>query len=450
MLSRLSIRSRITLGSLAVAVVLLLGALLIVRAQVSAILADAEASLAQSDLASIQKDVTANPNEKVDQPSSGVLIYVRSPDGTVQVNTLPHDEAEPIDSRSATNEQYVTTDNEGRTFVVVGRAVSTTAGTWSLWAARNTSSIELALRGFDQVLLSGGIVLLLGFGTASWLLATAALRPVTAMRRRAEQLDDGRSDAQLPVGHAQDELSALATTLNRFLAGVHASRAREKRVVSDAAHELRTPLAALKTQLELAHNDFGNADALARQLSAAELSVDRLASLASNLLELSRLESHEGTISTSTSTALADDFMGGVDRARLLALSTSVIVEYALAGADGSLYRMNSQAFGRLVDNLFSNAINAVPPGGTVRAALEQTGNGLMLTVSDDGPGMPDDFLPIAFDRFTRPDASRTTATGGSGLGLALVRALAREAGGEATAENTRPGLRVTVFIPKM
>ncbi|MBG6054595.1 signal transduction histidine kinase [Salinibacterium sp. CAN_S4] len=451
MLSRLSIRSRITLGSLAVAVVLLLAALLVVRAQVSTVLASADASLAQSDLESFEKDVTANPDETVDEPGSGILVYVRSPDGTVQANTLPRDILEQILGRDATDEQYMTTDDEERTFVVVGRAVQTSAGTWAMWSARSTSSNEVALRGLDGVLVVGGLVLLLGFGAASWLLATAALRPVSAMRRRAEQLGEGATDTQLPVGRTQDELSELATTLNSFLSRVQAASAREKQMVSDAAHELRTPLAVLRTQLELAHNDFGDADALARQVRAAEVSVDRLASLASNLLELSRIESHEAAVSTATATALTDEFMGSVDRARMLALPKSVSVEFSLSPVDDDAeYRIGAQAFGRLVDNLLTNAINAVPNAGTVNATLGQADGRLRLAVSDDGPGMPDDFVPVAFERFTRPDASRATSTGGSGLGLALVRALAREAGGEAMAENTHPGLRMTVSLPKM
>jgi two-component system, OmpR family, sensor kinase len=451
MLSRLSIRSRITLGSVAVAVVLLAVALLVVREQVSTVLANADASLAQSDLESFVKDVSANPDETVDAPGSGVLVYVRSPDGTVSANTLPHDILIPILGREATNEQYMTTDDEGRTFVVIGRTVPTAAGTWALWSARSTSSNELALRALDVVLLVGSLVLLLGFGAASWLLATAALRPVSAMRRQADRLGEDATDAQLPVGRTQDELAALATTLNRFLSRVQASSAREKQMASDAAHELRTPLAVLKTQLELAHNDFGDADALARHVAAAEVSVDRLASLASNLLELTRIESHEAAASISTATALIDEFTGSVDRARMLAITRSLAVEFTLAALDDrATYRIDAQAFGRLVDNLFSNAINAVDDAGAVMATLRQDKDRLLLTVSDDGPGMAEEFLPVAFERFTRPDASRATSTGGSGLGLALVRALATEAGGDVAAENTHPGLRIVVSLPKM
>ncbi|CAN5132982.1 ATP-binding protein [soil metagenome] len=451
MFSRLSIRARITIGSIAAAAVLLALALYFVRTQVATILADADASLAQSDLASFQKDIIANPGETVDDPGTGVLVYVRDPKGSVQVNTLPHDVVAFVAARAGSNGQYAYRDDEDRHYVVVGRTVSTSSGTWVLWAARSTASSELALEGLDRVLVSGGIVLLAGFGGASWLLATAALRPVNAMRRRAEELQVSDTTGQLPVGRTHDELAALATTLNSFLATVAASNAREKQIVSDAAHELRTPLAALKTQLELAHDDFGDADALARQVTAAESSVNRLASLASNLLELSRLESHESAGASATAIEITDEFTGSVDRARMLALGKSATVDFSVAVSDDAAqYRMDRQAFGRLADNILANAINAVGQAGAVTAVLSQASGRLILTVSDDGPGMPEDFLPVAFERFSRPDASRTTATGGSGLGLALVQALAREAGGDVTAENTHPGLRIRVSLPKM
>lgn len=450
MFSRWAIRTRITVGSIAVAAVLLLAALLVVRAQVAATLTAADISLAQGDLTSFERDISANPDEPVDDPGTGVLVLVRDPAGTAQVDTLPHDVRDLVADRAARDEEFTTKDDEGRTFVVVGRAVATPSGSWALWSARSTSSSELALEGLDRVLMIGGAALLVGFGVASWLLATLALRPVTAMRQRAEELEQSDSDGLLPVSRARDELAELATTLNSLLARVRGSSAREKQMVSDAAHELRTPLAVLKTQLELAHRDHGDAAALGRQLAAAELSVDRLAALASNLLELSRLEAHDSN-PVATAETLADEFTAGVDRARTLAVGTNTGIEFELVLPDPlASYRMDAQAFGRLVDNLISNALNALDGRGAVTAALTQTEHGLVLRVADDGPGMPADFIPVAFDRFTRPDTSRGASTGGSGLGLALVRALARDAGGDASIANLKPGLAVTVALPKI
>lgn len=447
---RLSIRSRITLGSVLIAAVLLAGALLIVRAQVAAVLSDSDVALAAGDLSGFVSDIREHPDAEVDDPGTGVLVYVRSPAGVIQVNTLPHDVLDEIGHRPSTDDEFRMTDDEDRGFVVVGRVVSTSAGDWMLWSARSTSASELAIDGLDRVFLVSGVVLLVGFGLASWLLATLALRPVSRMRRRADSLGTA-IDGDLPVGEAHDELSALATTLNALLGRVRASTLREKQMVSDAAHELRTPLASLRTQLELAHDDVGDAAALARHLQSAESSVERLGSLAANLLELSRLEAAEDDASRSSDTAdLVRELMSCVDRARITGLATGTDVGFELTATDQPrTYRIDVQAFGRIADNLLSNAVTA-SAGGTVEAQLAQTGEGLELTVADDGPGMPDDFIPRAFERFSRPDDARTSRNGGSGLGLALVHALATAAGGTVALHNTSRGFQAVVTLPNM
>jgi signal transduction histidine kinase len=445
----LSVRARITVGSLIVAAVLVTLALLVVREQVGAILSDADAALAQGDLTSFENDIAANPVAEVDNPGTGVLVYVRNPAGSVQVNTLPHDINRMIAGRTAAIEQFPFTDDEGRDFIVVGRELKTTAGTWALWSARSTSSSELALAGLDRVLVIGGIILLLGFGAASWLLATVALRPVARMRKRADALGTSL-DGELPVGDAQDELAALATTLNQLLARVRAASVREKQMVSDAAHELRTPLASLTTQLELAHDDTDDAAALAEHLRGAESSVARLAALATNLLELNRLDAEGREPSHASSGELTTELMGAVDRARMLALSRSIDVAFEVGGGDGDDYRIDPTAFARLVDNLLVNAINAVPDRGVVAVDLAENATGLRLAVRDTGPGMPEEFIPKAFERFSRPDLARSGNAGGSGLGLALVHAIVVDAGGTVRLTNTDGGFEVEVELPKM
>ncbi len=448
---RLSIRARITLGSAAIAAVLLAVALYAVHAQVGSILGNTNVTLAQGDLVSFEKDIVANPTESVDDPGTGVLVYVRNPAGVVEVNTLPHDVSLAVDGRASATEEFRITDDEGRNFVVVGQTVQTSAGEWALWAARNTSSIELALDSLNAWLIGGGLALLFGFALASWLLASAALRPVAAMRRQAELLGSDPGDGGLAVGEVRDELAELAMTLNDLLARVRDSAAREKQIVSDAAHELRTPLAALRTQLELAHDDFGDAHALAAQIAAAEDSVQRLTSLASNLLELSRLDATAERARASTVSQLESEFLGSIDRARLLGISTHTDIGFELELTDAAVtIAVDSDSFGRMVDNLLVNSIAATGQGGVVTASLRQSRVGLTLDVRDSGPGMPESFLPRAFERFSRPDGARASDTGGSGLGLALVKAIAEAAGGTATARNTHPGLAVTVTLPQL
>jgi two-component system, OmpR family, sensor kinase len=451
MIRRLSIRARITLGSVLVAALLLAGALLIVRGQVASVLAESDVALATADLAAFVNDITANPDAEVDDPGSGVLVLVQDPNAANEVDTLPHDVRAAVDRRQPADDQFRMTDDEGRGFVVVGRVVGTSDGDWALWSARSTSASELAIGGLDRVFIGSGLALLAGFALASWVLATLALRPVSRMRRRADSLG-AAIDGDLPVGAARDELSALATTLNALLGRVRASTLREKQMVSDAAHELRTPLASLRTQLELAHDDAGDAEALARHLHSAESSVERLGSLASNLLELSRLETADPRATQQSEMAdLVRELMSAVDRARITGLARGTDVGFEFTETDAhAAYRLDPQGFARIADNLLTNAVDA-SGGGSVEARLVQTAIGLELTVVDDGPGMPDAFIPRAFERFSRPDDARAFRSGGgSGLGLALVHALVTAAGGTVQLRNTTSGFEAIVALPNM
>jgi two-component system OmpR family sensor kinase len=446
----LSIRTRITLGSAAVALVVIGVAIVGIRINAESTLHSSDVTLATTDLASFQKDLAENGGVHVDAPGAGILVLVRNPQGEVQVSTLPDEVRRVVESKRPSHQTFSAAE-DGSPYVVVSRTVTTSNGTWGLWAARSTASSRLVLAKLDAALIIGGLLALIAFTAASWLLATFALRPVTAMRRRAQNLSGTGENERLPVGTAEDELSALATTLNDFLDRVHDGTLRERRMVSDAAHELRTPLAALRTQLELAHDDFGDAHALELEIVGAEKSVTRLTALANGLLELSRLEGETGESGPATSSDLLDEAMGSVDRARMLALAKQVDVAFATNDLDDSAsYPLEPSAFARLLDNLLSNAVNAVGESGSVELSLQDDGSALEISVRDDGPGVPESFLPKAFDRFSRPDESRTTARGGSGLGLALVRVIAESAGGTAQLSNQSAGAVAVVRIPKM
>jgi signal transduction histidine kinase len=143
--------------------------------------------------------------------------------------------------------------------------------------------------------------------------------------------------------------------------------------------------------------------------------------------------------------------MGSVDRARMLALEKRVDVAFSTNDLDDRAeYSIDPSAFARLLDNLLANAVNAVGETGSVELSLQDLGGALEIAVRDDGPGVPEEFLPKAFDRFSRPDESRTESSGGSGLGLALVRVIAETAGGTAQLSNHETGAVAVVVLPKM
>ncbi|QKS21746.1 HAMP domain-containing histidine kinase [Curtobacterium sp. Csp1] len=428
-----------TREALAVGLVVLSAASVALHHQVRTATEDTDRSLAASDLAPFVQDLRQNPDELPDEPTRGVLVGIRA-DGRWVVDTLPRGVREalpttagtsgPTDGRPQGDGDRVATREvraDGRTYVVAGQQVGDTPG-------------QETIRRVDRSLVVGTLLAVAAFAGTAWVLTGLALRPVARMRRRAEDLGDGGADGHLPVGPAEDELAALARTLNRFVDRQHENAARERRMVSDAAHELRTPLAALTARLELAHRHSGDAPALEGDLTAAERDAARLSALAASLLELSRLDDGADEHVTSTADELVSELMASVDRARALPEAVTTEVDFVTAVPDGDArYAIGRSAFARVVDNLTANAL-AAATGGSVQVDLAQRDDELVLRVLDDGPGVPDAFLPHAFERFARADASRNSALGGSGLGLALVRGTAERAGGSATLRNRETG----------
>jgi two-component system OmpR family sensor kinase len=248
----------------------------------------------------------------------------------------------------------------------------------------------------------------------------------------------------LPVGSAQDEIARLAHTMNELITHLRASAARERQIVSDASHELRTPLAVLQTQLELAQAEDASLDQMRRDVSAAQNSVARLSGLATALLALSRIDAQVVRGSASVE-ALAGELADAVDRARATVGARAVDIDFEAEVTDPEArVSVAASDFGRVVDNLVSNARAAVGVRGHIEVRLEQDRGGVVLSVSDDGGGMDEEFLPHATERFARADTSRGGS--GAGLGLAIVSGIVSVAGGTLEFRN-RPGTGLTVLV---
>jgi two-component system, OmpR family, sensor kinase len=454
---RLSIRLRITIGSLLIATLLFGIAVIAFRAQVQSILSSTTATVLAHDAAPSLAEIRANPQGQIDEPGRGQLVAIIDPKEVVVQSTLPKSLEKKLDLLLTVGAKGTTVRGADDDYRVVTTTVVTTSGTWHVIAARNEESAVLLLDRLTQALLFGAIVLVAGFGIASWLLTGASLRPVTRMREQAEAIVALGSTEPLPTGPARDEISALATTLNEFISDVRQSIERERQLVSDASHELRSPLAVLMTQLELAHLNTGDAVALEKEISVAQRSVKRMSSVATSLLELSQLEagSQQGE---STWAELAAELATSVDQSRLLAVAAHVTIDFDIPlGTDASnandvTYAIARSNFARVLGNLTSNAVTAMPNGGSIHISMRQSASQIALSVTDSGPGMPTDFIPIAFDRFSRPDDARARQDGGSGLGLAIVQAIVTSANGTVSLANKTgggaAGLTVTISLP--
>ena len=449
-LRHLSIRARITLGSLMVGAVVLSGVAVVLHVQIERATLATDRSLASGDAAPFVSDLRRNPDEAPDRPAEDVMVGIRSSSGGWVVDSLPRDVRAALPSTVPDDGDTLRLHTAHRVVTVVGVPVRNAAGSFVVWAAHDGRAGEETVARVDRSLVVGTVLALLAFGATAWLLSTLALRPVGRMRRIAEHLSAGNGGGHLPVGASDDELAALARTLNTFIDRQRENTERERRMVSDASHELRTPLAALTARLELAHRSSGDAVALERALRAAESDAARLVALANALLELSRL-GEGGAVPSTPVAALVTELMGSIDRARAVSSVGLRDIDFAVRlTAPDEHYGIEPAAFARVVDNLVANAIAAGEDGGVIRVTLEQSADGrLELRVVDDGPGVRDDFLPQAFDRFTRADSARRAVLGGSGLGLSLVRGIAERANGTADLRNVPSGGAVaSVTLP--
>jgi heavy metal sensor kinase len=272
------------------------------------------------------------------------------------------------------------------------------------------------------------LTILAGYG-----LAAAALRPVEAMRRRAAAISAATPGRRLPVPPANDELSALATTLNEMLSRLEAAIEHERRFVADASHELRTPLALLRTELEVALRRPRSHDELEAALRSAAEETERLVRLAEDLLLIARAD--EGVLPIRREETPARELLERVRR-RFAGRAESLGRRLQVKDADGLVVDADparvEQALGNLVDNALQHGSGAV-----TLAARAENGH-VELHVTDEGGGFPEQFVERAFDRFSRADEARSA--GGTGLGLSIVTLIASAHGGRAHAANRPQG----------
>jgi signal transduction histidine kinase len=263
-----------------------------------------------------------------------------------------------------------------------------------------------------------------------WHLVGLSLRPIAALTARAGALSSVPTGQRLPEPESRDEVGTLARTLNAMLERIDASALRERAFLDDAAHELRTPVAVLRAELELGLCD-PDPEAATRAVTAALAEADRLSSLANDLLVLARSRTDALDVQR-----IPVDVTSSV-RATAQRVGRAAGVEVGVSGEE-IVANVDPTALDQIITNLVSNAANAGASQVAVAVQAPAGPAALALTVDDNGPGFPDDLLPVRFDRFNRAPG-RAAGRRGAGLGLAIVAALARAHAGTITAGNGSP-----------
>ena len=362
-----------------------------------------------------------------------VLAATRTLAGVPPVYALPNAADPPVRLKGADGvlPDEFTVVAVGQT--VAGQAVTIVAGT-------PTSLLTQLRAAFTSNLLLGFPIILLVAAAAVWLIVGRALRPVARIRHAVTDITSADLSQRVPEPGTSDEIGQLARTMNEMLDRLDNAARRQRRFVADASHELRSPLAAIRTTLEvgLAHPDR------APWPSIAELATqqsNRLEDLIQQLLLLAKADEHRLGHNRTT-----------VDIAALLhdvrATTLTHHIDLDLDVAADAVAVGNADQLGRLFRNLIDNAVRYAT--STVRITATVTGQRVVVEVADDGPGIPVADRDRIFDRFVRLDNSRDRNSGTTGLGLAIAREIATaHHGGISVADAHDGGARLIVWLPR-
>ena len=308
---------------------------------------------------------------------------------------------------------------------------------------------DKAVQTVGGILRQGSFALLALVGTLTWVLVGRALRPVEAIRRQVDHISGTVLDGRVPEPVGQDEVSRLARTMNAMLDRLQAAADRQRRFVADASHELRSPLASTRAQLEVAvtHPHTTNWPATASELLEENHRMERMVE---DLLFLARRDGsrEEPRVEPVDVDDLVLTEIGRLrDRGRV-AVDISALTAARVNG--------DPEQLSRVVRNLLENAEHHAH--ATARVELRRHDGEVELVVADDGPGVPASDRERIFDRFTRLDDSRSRRDGGAGLGLAIARDIVTDHGGRIWADDPAdrgsngngagPGARFVVRLP--
>ncbi|MET4638000.1 HAMP domain-containing sensor histidine kinase [Mycetocola sp. 2940] len=317
--------------------------------------------------------------------------------------------------------------------------VAATSGDLSIVTGRSIAAVGETIATVTRLLAVALPVLLLFVALTTWFVVGRALRPVERMRREVDDVTSANLHRRVADPGSRDEIGRLATTMNRMLDRLDASQKTQRRFISDASHELKSPLASMRQYAEVAqaHPD---------RVGVGELSdvvLDegaRLERLVQGMLVLAKAD--ENALAASRTAVDLDDLV--LTEARRLKDTTALMIDTGSVGPARVLGDVGllGQALRNLADNAARHA------AGSVRFELSETDGQVLLAVSDDGNGIPDGDRERVFERFVRLDEARARESGGSGLGLSIVREIVLAHGGSVVA--TASGLGGARFEVRM
>ena len=442
-----SVRVRTTAGAVfVVGLALLAGAIGLIVALRAALIAEVRAG-AESQAGAVAAALAAGADPAA--LTSGIdeerLVQVLDPQGRVVASTgNVAQRSQPLPIPPPGHPVQVPVAGDEGDFLVVSTPAETSDGRLTVLGGGALGDVFEATR-IVAILLAAGLPILLGLvGVITWRVVGRALAPVDAIRAEVEEISASQLHRRVPDPGGADEIARLARTMNQMLARLADAQARQRRFVSDASHELRSPVASIKANAEVAQAT-GPGGAGPDELASTVLAeIQRIERLVEDLLLLARLDEHPGQFG-SRPVDLDDLVFAEATRLRAAAGPGVVIDTTAVSAA-----RVVGDTAGlrRVLRNLGENA--ARHARGQVSFALTERNGTARLVVEDDGPGIPEDARDRVFERFVRLDDARARDDGGTGLGLAIVAEVIAASGGTVSVADGRRlgGARIEVVLP--
>ncbi|WEF21006.1 sensor histidine kinase [Microbacterium maritypicum] len=428
-----SVRGRTTLGAtVVVAVALLIGAFSFYGVLSASIHGSTERA-AEQRLEELTERAGGPGGKGIDALEDEILQIIGA-DGSVRAAS--EDAREKLGSTPLpVDDDPQTTTVDGETVLVVSEDIERDQ---TLVLAVSMEDDAETLATVATLLAIALPLLLLLVAVTTWSVVSRALRPVELIREEVDGITAERLHQRVPVPETADEVAALATTMNGMLDRLDAAATAQRRFVSDASHELRSPLATIRQHAELAqaHPDVTSIGELAEVVSEEGL---RLQGIVESLLLLARLD--EGASTHDEAVDLDDIALGEVRRLR----ATGIDVDGS--GIHAARVHGDPRLLGQLVRNLADNAVRH--SRGRVAIGVTPSEGYVFVTIEDDGTGVPAEERERIFERFVRLDEARSRDAGGSGLGLAIARGIAASGHGTLTVDDSRwGGARFVLTLP--
>lgn len=429
-----SVRVRVTfLATVLVAVVLTVGALFLTRAVEHRLVTQRRLAASSAAATAATKVAAGVPMTEaiqlpIDQAGGVGVVDARTGKAVVPFEV-------PVQAQPGLRGQPVTVGlGSSSTYDAVFSAapVSLSQGDFIIVGYAPLTEVRSSVRTLWTSLLFGIPLVVLAVALVAWFLAGRALRPVEMLRAEVEAISASTLQRRVPEPRSHDEVARLARTMNSMLARLQASRDHERQFLSDASHELRSPLASLRAQLDTG----GWPD----RVGGVRADAARLSHLVDDLMDLAKAEEAPApTEEVDLEEVIAEE---------VLSIGATTTVDIDASTLPATRVLGDRPALARMVRNLLDNAARHAT--ARVRVAVSDDGSTVEVIVDDDGPGVPEAQRQSIFERFARIDESRARVSGGVGLGLAVVRATARRHSGEVRCEPAPlGGARFVVTLPR-